>query len=119
MRGLLHLLLPSFLSCHPYGIFNVPLLSVSSSLSPLLCVQVEVACETLVKHGYSYVGKDIMTSGITGEPMQSYIFAGPVFYQKLKHMVGQLCPAAVPCCCRALLLRPSYPPLPRLAHMRT
>ncbi len=28
-----------------------------------------------------------MTSGITGEPFQSYIFAGPVFYQKLKHMV--------------------------------
>jgi DNA-directed RNA polymerase III subunit RPC2 len=49
--------------------------------------KVEVACETLVKHGYSYVGKDIMTSGITGEPMQSYIFSGPVFYQKLKHMV--------------------------------
>jgi DNA-directed RNA polymerase III subunit RPC2 len=49
--------------------------------------RVEVACEELVKYGYSYVGKDIMTSGITGEPMQSYIFAGPVFYQKLKHMV--------------------------------
>lgn len=49
--------------------------------------KVEVACETLVRHGYSYVGKDIMTSGITGEPLQSYIFAGPVFYQKLKHMV--------------------------------
>ena len=49
--------------------------------------KVEVACETLVKHGYSYVGKDIMTSGIAGEPMQSYIFSGPVFYQKLKHMV--------------------------------
>lgn len=49
--------------------------------------KVEVACETLVRHGYSYVGKDIVTSGITGEPFQSYIFAGPVFYQKLKHMV--------------------------------
>jgi DNA-directed RNA polymerase III subunit RPC2 len=49
--------------------------------------RVEVACATLVKHGYAYIGKDIMTSGITGEPLQSYIFAGPVFYQKLKHMV--------------------------------
>lgn len=49
--------------------------------------RVEVACEELVNMGYSYIGKDIMTSGITGEPLQSYVFAGPVFYQKLKHMV--------------------------------
>ena len=43
--------------------------------------KVEDACKTLVKHGFSYVGKDILTSGITGQPLQSYIFAGPVFYQ--------------------------------------
>lgn len=49
--------------------------------------RVEVSCATLVKHGYSYVGKDILTSGITGEPLESYVFMGPVFYQKLKHMV--------------------------------
>ena len=49
--------------------------------------RVEVACVELVKHGYSYLGKDLMTSGISGEPLQSYVFAGPVFYQKLKHMV--------------------------------
>ena len=49
--------------------------------------RVEVCCAQLVKHGYSYVGKDIMTSGISGEPLQSFVFAGPVFYQKLKHMV--------------------------------
>lgn len=49
--------------------------------------RVEVACATLVKSGYSYIGKDILTSGITGEPLESYVFMGPVFYQKLKHMV--------------------------------
>ena len=49
--------------------------------------KVDKCCETLVKHGYSYVGKDIMTSGITGQPLKAYIFSGPVFYQKLKHMV--------------------------------
>ena len=26
-------------------------------------------------------------SGLTGEPLMAYIFMGPVFYQKLKHMV--------------------------------
>lgn len=42
---------------------------------------------TLVKHGYSYSGKDFFMSGITGEPLQFYVFTGPAFYQKLKHMV--------------------------------
>ena len=37
--------------------------------------------------GYSYHGKDFLTSGITGEPLEAFIFMGPVYYQKLKHMV--------------------------------
>lgn len=41
----------------------------------------------LVEHGYNYQGKDYVTSGITGEPLSAYIFFGPVYYQKLKHMV--------------------------------
>jgi DNA-directed RNA polymerase beta subunit len=43
--------------------------------------------EVLVSYGFSYSGKDYLTSGITGEPMSAYIFFGPVYYQKLKHMV--------------------------------
>lgn len=43
--------------------------------------------QALVAGGYSYVGKDMLTSGTGGEPLMNYIFAGPVFYQKLKHMV--------------------------------
>ncbi|XP_071455559.1 DNA-directed RNA polymerase III subunit RPC2 [Hetaerina americana] len=43
--------------------------------------------EELIKHGFNYQGKDILTSGITGEPLTAYIFFGPVYYQKLKHMV--------------------------------
>ncbi|KAL7639520.1 UNVERIFIED_CONTAM: hypothetical protein RMT77_010021 [Armadillidium vulgare] len=43
--------------------------------------------EDLVKHGFNYEGKDILYSGLTGEPLISYIFFGPVYYQKLKHMV--------------------------------
>lgn len=43
--------------------------------------------EELTKHGYNYQGKDIFYSGITGEPLEAYIYSGPVYYQKLKHMV--------------------------------
>lgn len=43
--------------------------------------------EVLINHGYNYQGKDLLTSGVTGEPLSAYIFIGPVYYQKLKHMV--------------------------------
>ncbi|KAF2219302.1 hypothetical protein BDZ85DRAFT_44924 [Elsinoe ampelina] len=43
--------------------------------------------DVLVKHGFSYEGKDYLTSGITGEALPSYVFMGPIYYQKLKHMV--------------------------------
>ncbi|CAA6656402.1 unnamed protein product [Spirodela intermedia] len=49
--------------------------------------RVEAISETLVKHGFSYSGKDFIYSGITGYPLQAYIFMGPIYYQKLKHMV--------------------------------
>ncbi|KAK7262597.1 hypothetical protein RJT34_30172 [Clitoria ternatea] len=49
--------------------------------------KVEVISETLVKKGFSYSGKDFIYSGITGCPLQAYIFMGPIYYQKLKHMV--------------------------------
>lgn len=44
--------------------------------------------EILVKHGFSYNGKDVLMSGVSGELISSYIFSGPVYYQKLKHMVA-------------------------------
>lgn len=43
--------------------------------------------EILIRHGYNYQGKQVMTSGITGETMTGYIYFGPIYYQKLKHMV--------------------------------
>jgi len=43
--------------------------------------------DELVEKGYNYQGKDTLTSGITGESLQAYIYHGPVYYQKLKHMV--------------------------------
>ncbi|OWR44164.1 DNA-directed RNA polymerase [Danaus plexippus plexippus] len=49
--------------------------------------KVRDVCQELEKHGYNYHGKDIFYSGITGEPLEAYIYSGPVYYQKLKHMV--------------------------------
>jgi DNA-directed RNA polymerase III subunit RPC2 len=43
--------------------------------------------QVLIDYGYSFSGKDVLTSGITGEPIGAYIFMGPIYYQKLKHMV--------------------------------
>ena len=40
-----------------------------------------------VQHGFNYSGKDMLTNGTTGEPLEANIFMGPVYYQKLKHMV--------------------------------
>ena len=49
--------------------------------------QVKEVSEELVSHGWNYLGKDTLTSGLTGETLQGYIYQGPVYYQKLKHMV--------------------------------
>lgn len=43
--------------------------------------------EVLIEHGFNYLGKDFVTSGVTGEPLSAYIYFGPIYYQKLKHMV--------------------------------
>lgn len=47
----------------------------------------EATSEALLRNGLNYTGKDILYSGVSGEPLDAYIFSGPVFYQKLKHMV--------------------------------
>uniref|UniRef100_A0A1J3DA34 DNA-directed RNA polymerase subunit beta n=1 Tax=Noccaea caerulescens TaxID=107243 RepID=A0A1J3DA34_NOCCA len=49
--------------------------------------KVETISATLVEKGFSYSGKDVLYSGLSGEPLQAYIFMGPIYYQKLKHMV--------------------------------
>ena len=45
-------------------------------------------CKELQKVGYESNGNEIMYSGLTGEQFESSIFIGPVFYQRLKHMVN-------------------------------
>lgn len=49
--------------------------------------KVEDMGDILIRHGFSYGGKDFVTSGITGESLPAYVFFGPIYYQKLKHMV--------------------------------
>ncbi|KAJ6482905.1 hypothetical protein C8R47DRAFT_1282854 [Mycena vitilis] len=49
--------------------------------------KVEDMSRILVENGFSYAGKDMLTSGITGEPLEAYVYFGPIYYQKLKHMV--------------------------------
>ena len=49
--------------------------------------KIEDMSEILVRNGFSYSGKDFVTSGITGESLPAYVFFGPIYYQKLKHMV--------------------------------
>ncbi|KAJ5542410.1 hypothetical protein N7535_004830 [Penicillium sp. DV-2018c] len=48
---------------------------------------VEEMSQILIDKGFSYGGKDYLTSGITGEALPFYVFTGPIYYQKLKHMV--------------------------------
>lgn len=43
--------------------------------------------QILMDFNYNYAGKEMLTSGITGQTLEAYIYFGPVFYQKLKHMV--------------------------------
>jgi intein/homing endonuclease len=45
-------------------------------------------CEELVKHGYEAHGNDLLYNGLTGEQHECSVFMGPVFYQRLKHMVN-------------------------------
>ena len=48
---------------------------------------IEDLSKVLIEHNFNYLGKECITSGITGEPLASYIYMGPIYYQKLKHMV--------------------------------
>jgi len=43
--------------------------------------KVEDMSRILIEHGFSYAGKDMLTSGITGEPLEAYVYFGPIYYQ--------------------------------------
>ena len=51
-------------------------------------LDVKTISEELQKLGYESYGNEIMYNGYTGEQIETSIFFGPVFYQRLKHMVN-------------------------------
>ena len=69
------------------SMFSRPTESNLVDATPFREFDVDVIREELQKMGLDGCGDEIMYSGITGEPLQTFIFFGPVFYQKLKHMV--------------------------------
>ena len=50
--------------------------------------EIKDICKELQNVGYESKGNDLMYNGLTGEQMETSIFIGPVFYQRLKHMVS-------------------------------
>lgn len=51
-------------------------------------LSVKHICKMLQKVGYERSGEEILMNGMTGEQIEASIFLGPVFYQRLKHMVA-------------------------------
>jgi len=49
---------------------------------------VKTICKKLQEVGYESNGNEIMYNALTGEQMECTVFMGPVFYQRLKHMVA-------------------------------
>jgi DNA-directed RNA polymerase II subunit RPB2 len=55
--------------------------------TPFTDVTVDQIADELKASGYEKYGKEEMYDGMTGKPLQSKVFIGPTFYQRLKHMV--------------------------------
>ena len=49
---------------------------------------INTICKLLQKLGMEKTGNDILYNGMTGEQLETSIFIGPAFYQRLKHMVN-------------------------------
>ena len=45
-------------------------------------------CNELLKLGYESAGNELLCNGQTGEQHECSVFMGPIFYQRLKHMVN-------------------------------
>ena len=72
-------------SCNTAPLLGVPRFvqryEKQSYLGLMLPPQVEDMSRILIENGFSYAGKDMLTSGITGEPLEAYVYFGPIYYQ--------------------------------------
>ncbi|CAI0550255.1 unnamed protein product [Linum tenue] len=55
--------------------------------TPFTGITVDSIKEALLVSGYQKLGEDRMYQGGTGRPLESMVFMGPTYYQRLKHMV--------------------------------
>jgi DNA-directed RNA polymerase beta subunit len=51
-------------------------------------MSVKEITKELLKCGYESHGNEVLMSGMTGQQLETSIFIGPVYYQRLKHMVN-------------------------------
>ena len=51
-------------------------------------LEIHTICEELLRLGYESRGNELLYNGLTGEQHECSIFMGPIFYQRLKHMVN-------------------------------
>lgn len=51
-------------------------------------LDIKTIAQELQKLGYESYGNEVMYNGLTGEQLETSVFIGPVFYQRLKHMVN-------------------------------
>lgn len=51
-------------------------------------LNVKDICDQLLKNGFEAHGNELLYNGQTGEQHECSVFFGPVFYQRLKHMVN-------------------------------
>jgi DNA-directed RNA polymerase II subunit RPB2 len=51
-------------------------------------LDVDTISKKLLDLGYEAHGNELMYNGLTGEQIECSVFMGPVFYQRLKHMVN-------------------------------
>jgi DNA-directed RNA polymerase beta subunit len=51
-------------------------------------LDIDTIRKELLKVGYECNGNEMLYNGLTGEQMECSVFMGPVFYQRLKHMVN-------------------------------
>jgi DNA-directed RNA polymerase II subunit RPB2 len=50
--------------------------------------EIKDICSELINLGYEAHGNELLYNGLSGEQVECSVFMGPVFYQRLKHMVN-------------------------------